>query len=205
MLLNVNGLPGVVDPDVTNGAGGVVAFGDHVVGESALLGLVLVVQDKDAKLRLGLRRAIGHLLAGLLDVLLELLDGVLEGGAGVIHLVDNQDALANQVLHVAQGREIEPLRAGDLGAGRLDLGVLAELLVQREANGLDGDVGRPGLLEERAQDACGDVAATADSNHELGLEFGEQPVGRLLAQVVHLHDMAVLVFLDPKDKFLRQR
>lgn len=44
MLLNVDGLPGVVDPDIADGASGVVAGVDHVAGELALLGLVLVLQ-----------------------------------------------------------------------------------------------------------------------------------------------------------------
>ena len=44
MLVNVLGLPGVADPDVADGAGGAVAArGDHVLGDGALLGLVLVL------------------------------------------------------------------------------------------------------------------------------------------------------------------
>lgn len=142
------------------------------------------MEDKDGKLRLGLVAT--HLLAGNLDVLLELADGILEGGTGVVDLIDNEDALADEVLHVAEGGQVEPLGAGDLGAGGLDVRVLAELLIEGQTDGLDGDVGRAGLLEERAQDARRDVAAAANGNHQLGLEVVEEAFRRLLAQVVHL-------------------
>lgn len=147
------------------------------------------MKNKDGKLRLGL--VAFHLLAGSLDILLQLADGILEGGAGVVYLVDNEDALANEVLHVAERSQVEPLGAGHLGAGGLDVRVLTELLVEGEADGLDGDVGGAGLLEERAEDARRDVAATANGNHELGLELVEELLGRLLAQVVHLFAMGV--------------
>jgi len=42
------------------------------------------------------------------------------------------------------------LCAGDFCAGLLDFGVGAELLVEGEADGLDGDVGCVALLEEGA-------------------------------------------------------
>lgn len=141
------------------------------------------MENKDAKLGLGGIRA--DLLAGLLDILLQLLDGVLERRPGVVDLVHDQDALADEVSHLAQGREIEPLGAGDLCANLLDLAV-AERLVQREADGLDGDVGRSGLLEERAQDSRRDVAAAADGDHELRLEVLEDLGSGLLAQLVDL-------------------
>lgn len=142
------------------------------------------MENKDAKLRLGLVTT--HALTSRLDILLELLDGVFQGRSGVVDLVDNEDALADQVLHLAQGSEVEPLGTGDLLADLLDLGILAEGLVQGQANGLDGNVGRPGPLEERSQDPGGNVAAAADGNHELGLELAQKTVGRLLAQLVDL-------------------
>lgn len=142
------------------------------------------MEDKDAKLSLGLITT--HFLAGLLNVLLKLLDGILESGTGVIDLVDNQDALTNKVLEGTQGSHVEPLSTGDLGSGGLNLGVVSELLVQGQTNGLDGDVGRAGLLEERSEDAGGNVTTTSDSNHELGLEIGEQLGGGLLAELVYL-------------------
>lgn len=43
MLVNVNRLPWVVDPDVADGRGSRVTLGKHVVGELALLDLVLVL------------------------------------------------------------------------------------------------------------------------------------------------------------------
>ena len=45
VLVNVDGLPGVADPDVLDGGGGDVAAGDHVVGKLSLLGLVLVLRS----------------------------------------------------------------------------------------------------------------------------------------------------------------
>lgn len=50
MLVNVDGLPGVVDPGVAEGAGGEVASGvEHLGGELALLLLVLVLEGLSAK------------------------------------------------------------------------------------------------------------------------------------------------------------
>lgn len=43
VLINVHGLPGIVDPDVADGLSSGVAGVEHVVGERALLGLVLVL------------------------------------------------------------------------------------------------------------------------------------------------------------------
>lgn len=143
------------------------------------------VQHKDAKLCLCVLALEAELLAGGLDVLLELLDGVLEGGAGVVDLVDDEDLLADEVLHLAEAGQVEPLGAGDLLAGLLDDGV-AQGLVERQADGLDGDVGAAGLLEERAQDAGGHVAAAADGDHEVGLEVVEDVGGGLLTELVDL-------------------
>lgn len=145
------------------------------------------VQHKDAKLRLGVLALEPQLLPGGLDVLLQLLDGVLEGGAGVVDLVDDEDLLAYEVLHLAEAGQVEPLGAGDLLAGLLDDAVrAAEGLVERQADGLDGDVGAPGLLEEGPQDARGHVAPAADGDHEVGLEVVEDVGGGLLAELVDL-------------------
>lgn len=140
------------------------------------------MENKDAKLGLGSIRS--DPLAGKLDVLLKLLDGILERRPGVVDLVHNQDSLADEVRHLAQGGEVEPLGAGDLCANLLDLGVVAQGLVQGEADGLDGDVGRAGALEERAQDSRGHVAAAADGDDELRLEVIEDLGSGLLAQLV---------------------
>lgn len=43
MLVNVDGLPGVVDPDVANSLGSGVTGSEHIIGELPLLGLVLVL------------------------------------------------------------------------------------------------------------------------------------------------------------------
>lgn len=208
MFLNVASLPGVANPLVTDGKSGEVAtLGDDVLGKSALLGLVLVllivgtseivicgtcsalrkkeqtyVEDEDGELGL-LAAAEG--LTGSLDILLELLDGVLKGGAGVINLINDEDALADKVLHGTKGSEIEPLGAGNLGTGLFN-DIFAERLVEGETDGLDGDVGRAGALEERAQDTGGNVATAANGDHELGVEGLEDLGSDLLAQVVHL-------------------
>jgi hypothetical protein len=61
------------------------------------------VEHKDAELGLGSRSAGAHALTGNLDVLLKLLDSVLEGRPGVVNLVNDEDSLADKVLHLAQG------------------------------------------------------------------------------------------------------
>lgn len=145
------------------------------------------VQHKDAKLRLGVLALEPQLLPGGLDVLLQLLDGVLEGGAGVVDLIDDEDLLSYEVLHLAEAGQVEPLGAGDLLAGLLDDAVgAAEGLVERQADGLDGDVGAARLLEEGPQDARGHVAPAADGDHEMGLEVVEDVGGGLLAELVDL-------------------
>jgi len=45
MLVDVDGLPGVVDPDVADGLGSRVTGSEHLVGELSLLGLVLVLNS----------------------------------------------------------------------------------------------------------------------------------------------------------------
>lgn len=211
VLVNVGRFPGVADPYVPDGAGGMVAAAIlDILGEGSLLWLVFVlfvcafhqkktellkrgwlrrkketyVKDKNGKLGLLATK----LLTGNLDVLLQLLDGVLERRAGVVDLVDNEDALADQVAHLAEGAEVEPLGARDLGSRLLDHLVVAggEALVEGEADGLDGDVGAAGLLEERAEDARGDVATTADGDHELGLDGLEKLGSSFLAKLVYL-------------------
>lgn len=147
------------------------------------------MQHKDAKLGLGVLALEAQLLPGGLDVLLQLLDGVLEGGAGVVDLVDDEDLLAYEVLHLAEAGQVQPLGACDLLARLLDDAVAvgaAEGLVEGEADGLDGDVGAPWLLEEGPQDAGGHVAAAADGDHEVGLEVVEDVGGGLLAELVDL-------------------
>lgn len=91
------------------------------------------------------------LLLSLLHILLQLAHGILESCPGVIDLIDDQDVLANQVGHL-EGAQVEPLSAGHLGAGDL-LGITtAEILVEGETDGLDGDVGVTGALEEGSID-----------------------------------------------------
>lgn len=142
------------------------------------------MEHKDAKLR----RLTTKLGARQLHILFELLDGILQRSARIINLVDNQDALANQAAHLAERAQIQPLRARNLGAGLLDVGVGAgrELLVQRQPDGLDGDVGVAGALEEGPQDARGDVSAAADGDHQLRVDLLEELGRCLLTELVHL-------------------
>lgn len=145
---HLHGLPRVVDPLVADGLSSkVLAAVRQVLGQSTLLLLILVVQDEDGEG--GLLAGAAELLGGRLDVLLELAHGVLERGARVVDLVDDQHVLADQVGHLERG-QVQPLRARHLGAGRLDLVAGAERLVERKADGLDGDVRAAGLLEEGA-------------------------------------------------------
>jgi hypothetical protein len=86
------------------------------------------------------------LLRGL-DILLQLADGILQRGAGIVDLVDDEDILSDEIGHLERA-QVQPLRAGDFGAGDL-LGVAAaKVFVQGEADGLDGDVGLAGAFEE---------------------------------------------------------
>jgi hypothetical protein len=105
------------------------------------------------------------------------------------------------------------LGAGDLGPNLLDL-ARPELLVQRQAYGLDGDVGAAGLLQKRAarrptasalaicagspqkrgdagtrnapKDAGGDIATAADGDDKVWSEGVENLGSRSLTQLVDL-------------------
>lgn len=104
------------------------------------------VQNEDKEV--GLLAFPTELLLRLLDILLELTDSVLERRPRVVDLVNDENVLADQVGHL-QGAEIQPLCAGDLGTGDF-LGVAAtEVLVERQTDGLNGDVRITLALEER--------------------------------------------------------
>jgi hypothetical protein len=176
--------PRIADPEIREGdSGNVVVRLDHVPGQRASLGLVLVVQDKDGKA--SLLRSTTKLLSSNIHVLLQLAHGVLESGACVVDLVDNENVLANQVGHLER-RQIQPLCAGDLCAGDLFGRVGAQCLVQRETDGLDGDVGAAGSLEEGAEDASGHVATAANGNDQVGFALAQDLLGRVLAELVYL-------------------
>lgn len=88
------------------------------------------------------------------------------------------------------------------------------MLVEGETDGLDGDVGAAGLLEEGSrvvtlascifgvqgtrgglpQNARRDVASTANGDHEVGLELIEDLLGRLLTELVDLFGENLLVW-----------
>jgi hypothetical protein len=106
---------------------------------------VTYVQDVNEEV--GLLALTAKLLLSQLHILLQLAHGVLQGSAGVVNLVDNENVLADQVGHLERA-QVEPLCAGDLGAGDLLGIVTAEVLVEGQTDGLDGDVGVTGALEE---------------------------------------------------------
>lgn len=139
------------------------------------------MKHKDAKLRL----LSAQLLPGDLDVLLQLAHCVFQRRSRVIHLVNDENALADEALHLAERGQVQPLRACDLGTRRLDH-IRGQALVQRQTDSLDGDVGAAGLLEEAPQDPRGDVATATDGDHELRLEGLEDLRRGLLAEFVDL-------------------
>lgn len=103
-------------------------------------------EDKEVSLQVLLFVPKRELILGFLNIVLELLHGVLEGCAGIIDLVDDKNVLANQVGH--RGVHVEPLQASDLGAGDLLDAVCAQLLVEGQTDGLDRDVRLTRSLEE---------------------------------------------------------
>lgn len=147
------------------------------------------MQHKDTEFRLLITP---QLLPHSLNIRLKLPNRIFQRRPCVIHLIHDENPLANQVLHLAQASEIEPLGASDLGAEGLDLAggrgarFGGEGLVEGEADGLDWDVGRAGRFEEGPEDACRHVASAADGDYELGLEVGEDAGGGFLTELVHL-------------------
>lgn len=103
------------------------------------------MQNKDEKV--GLLALTTELLLRKLNILLQLANGIFQGSAGVVNLVDDEDVLADQVGHL-EGAQVEPLSTGDLGTGDLFGITAAEVLVEGQTDGLDGDVGVTGALEE---------------------------------------------------------
>lgn len=144
---NIHSLPRIANPVITARPCSNILALNNLLRQRTLFRLILIMQHKDRESRL--LALTTRLLLHLANILLELADGILERRPGVIDLVDDENVLADQVANL-QRRQVEPLGARDLGAGRLD-GVGAEGLVQAEANGLDRDVGAAGLLQEGAE------------------------------------------------------
>lgn len=147
VLVDISGLPRIADPYISNRHRSQVAtIIQHFLGKMSFLVLVLVVQHKNRELSLLIP---SQLLTCQLDILLQFANGILQSGTCVIHFVDDQDVLADQVGHLERG-EVKPLCACDLGAGLLNGVVTGELLVQTQTDGLNGNVGCAGLLEKRS-------------------------------------------------------
>lgn len=128
-----------------------------------------------------------------LDILLKLLNGILKRRPGIIHLIHDQYPLPDQVRHLSQTRQVQPLCPRHLCSWLLNISRCRgsrcsrrQLLVERQPDGLDGDVGGSGALEEGAQHARGHVATTADGDHELWVELIEDLWRSFLAKLVDL-------------------
>lgn len=63
---------------------------------------------------------------------------------------------------------------------------MGEFLVQGEADGLDGNVGGAGGLQEGSEDAGWNVTTTSDGNHEMRLEVIKDLLPSLLTKFVDL-------------------
>lgn len=120
-------LPRVAYPDILHCLGRQVAIlVQHGTWEMPLLRLILVVQHEDGEG--GTLPFPSELCAGCLNVLLQFPDSVLERCPSIVYLVHNQDVFADKCGHL-QAAKVEPLRASDFGAGRLNWIITAELLV----------------------------------------------------------------------------
>lgn len=144
---NSRSFPRIVNPNIPHGPRGNIPSLQDILGKCTLLRLILVVQDKDAEARLLPLAA--QLLHCSLDVLFQLADRIFKRCPRIIDLVDDQHVLADQVGHL-QRRQVQPLCSRYFCAGLLDVfvGAGAELLVEGEADSLDGDVGAAGGFEE---------------------------------------------------------
>lgn len=105
------------------------------------------MKDKDEEVCLLSLTA--ELLLSHLQVLLQLTDCILQGCPGVIDLVDNEDVLANKIGHLERAK-IEPLCPGHLGSGNLFGVATTQVLIERQTDSLNGNVGLAGTLKEGA-------------------------------------------------------
>jgi hypothetical protein len=145
------------------------------------------MENEDTKLCLLNHLWLASLSGLLVDILNQLLDGILKGGSGVIDLINDENVLAQKV-GVAQGGEVQPLSSGNLGAWDFFWTAWGsfEGFVERKTDGLNWDVWRSGLLKERTKDTSWDISTTADGDQESGLELLEDLRGSSLAHFVHL-------------------
>lgn len=103
------------------------------------------MEHKDKKVSLLALAA--KLLLRLLHIFFQLAHRILQGRPSIVHLIHNQNILANQVGHLKRA-QVQPLCTGDLGA-RNFLGVTtAEVLIEGQTDGLDGDIRVASALQE---------------------------------------------------------
>ena len=103
------------------------------------------MKHKNEKIRLLVLTS--KLLLRRFDILLELPNCVFQRRPGIIDLVHDQDVFSNQVVHF-QGAKVQPLCASDLGAWDLLRITTAQVLVKRQADGLNRDVRLTGAFQE---------------------------------------------------------
>ena len=197
---DVLGLPRVGVPQVRDGLGGEVSVlvVDDLWWEVGLLWLHLVVEDEDAEcgLHLWVLLEVDALSGGLISgVLLELAEGVVEGGSGVVDLVDDENVLADQVELALL--VVDPLGALDGDTELLGLTITSsvDVLVQGEDNSEDAHSGHTLLLEECTEDTGRDETTTTDSDDVVWLELLDALSGDL-AQLVHVVVGDVLFLVD---------
>lgn len=107
------------------------------------------VQNENRKRRLFTLTA--QVLLRNFHVLFQFPDSIFKSRTGVVHLVHDENVLADQVGHL-QRAQIQPLRPRNLGSGDL-LGVIeAEILVERQTNRLNRNVGLTRALQEGARE-----------------------------------------------------
>lgn len=214
MLLNIRSLPRITNPNIFHCSSCQVSIlVEHVLWKTAFLHLVLVLERKrSAHVRElprlsqrmtymqneyredGLLPLVAQFLSGELNIFLQFLDRIFQRRPRIIDLIHDQDPLPDQVLHLPQTRQVNPLSSSDFGPGLLDLARSVggrrvggrEGFVEGQADGLDRDVGGAGLLEKGSQNSSRHVATTTDGDHELRLEFFQNAGRGLLAQFVDL-------------------
>lgn len=117
MLVNICCLPGIADPNIRHGNCCQISIVvDHVGWEPPFLFLIFVVQHEYREFCLFVSTL---LLSCDLDVFFQFSDSILECCSSIVHLINNQNILADQIRHLERG-EVEPLCPCDLCTGGFD-------------------------------------------------------------------------------------
>lgn len=191
---------GITDPLIADFFAGIVPRHIHQPIELFPLWFVFVVHDKDAELGRVFDPGLLRLPRG---ILLEFAQGVVERRSGIVHLVDNQDAFADET-RATEGREIEPLDPLDLCPDLL-FDPRAQVFIENQTDGLDRDILLPVNLEERPQDTSGYEPTPTDGNDQIRPEFSQYAITGILAQRVDLviRDVDLFDFRHPAEMLPR--